>query len=179
MIDTTLARRYAKALVEIGQENNALDAYAESLTAMCDLMETSTDFREILINPVFTVDDKKAIAGQVLAKMKPDPIMSNFINLLIDRKRIDQLPGIAVAFQELLDEINGIIRAEVVSATSIADDDLKRVTDALSQISGKKALVTPTIEPSLIGGLLAKVGDMVFDGTIRTQLNQLKESLKG
>ena len=97
MIDTTLARRYAKALVEIGQENNALDAYAESLTAMCDLMETSTDFREILINPVFTVDDKKTIAGQVLAKMKPDPIVSNFINLLIDRKRIDQLPGIAVA----------------------------------------------------------------------------------
>jgi F-type H+-transporting ATPase subunit delta len=179
VIDTTLAKRYAKALVEIGQERNALDKYGDSLTALCDLMETSKDFREILINPVFTVEDKKAISGRVISKMEADPMVSNFVNLLIDRKRIDQLPGIAAAFGEMLDEIRGITRAEVVSAVPLAEDELGRVTGALSEISGKQAHVTTTVDPRLIGGLYAKVGDMVFDGTIRTQLNQLKESLKG
>jgi F-type H+-transporting ATPase subunit delta len=67
----------------------------------------------------------------------------------------------------------------VTSAEPLAKDELGRVTDALSKISGKQVLVTTTVDPALIGGLVARVGDMVFDGTLRTQLNQLKESLKG
>ncbi len=179
MIDTTLSKRYAKALVEIGQEKNALDTYTDSVTALCELMETSKDFREVLINPVFTTEDKKGIAASVMGKMNTDTMVANFINLLIDRKRIEQLPGISDAMREMLDEINGITRAEVVSAAPLDDGELKTVSDTLSNISGKKAEVTAKVDPSLIGGIYAKVGDMVFDGTIRTQLNQLKESLKG
>ncbi len=78
-----------------------------------------------------------------------------------------------------MDTINGITRGEVVSAEPLSDDALRRVTDALSEMSGKRVLLTTGVNASLIGGLVAKVGDMVFDGTIRTQLNQLKESLKG
>ena len=103
----------------------------------------------------------------------------NFVNVLIDRKRIDQLAGIETAFRGKVDEIRGITRGEVTSAEPLAKDELERVTDALSKISGKQVLVTTKVDPSLIGGLVARVGDMVFDGTIRTQLNQLKESLKG
>ncbi len=179
MIDTTLSKRYAKALVEIGQEKNALDTYTDSVTALCELMETSKDFREVLVNPVFTTEDKKGIAASVMGKMNTDKMVANFINLLIDRKRIEQLPGISDAMREMLDEINGITRAEVVSAAPLDDGELKTVSDTLSNISGKKAEVTAKVDPSLIGGIYAKVGDMVFDGTIRTQLNQLKESLKG
>ena len=179
MINTTLAKRYAKALVEIGQEKDALDKYGEDLAALCELVATSRDFREVLINPVFTKEDKKRIAGQVLEKIGTDPMVTNFINLLIDRKRIDQLVGIEKAFRERVDSIRGITRGEVTSAEPLAEDQLGRVTQALSLISGKQVLVTTTVDPSLIGGLVAKVGDMVFDGTIRTQLSQLKESLKG
>ncbi len=179
MINTTLARRYAQALVEIGQEKETLNKYGQDLTTLSRLFETSRDFRELLINPVFTKEDKKRIAGEVLARMDTDPMVVNFVNVLIDRKRIDQLTGIEKAFSEKVDEIRGITRGEVVSADPLSEDELGRVTDALSKISGKQVLVTTKVDPVLIGGLVARVGDMVFDGTIRTQLNQLKESLKG
>jgi F-type H+-transporting ATPase subunit delta len=179
VIDTTLAKRYAKALVEIGQEKDALDKYGQDLTALSELVDTSRDFREVLINPVFTKEDKKRIADEVLAKMETDPMVINFVNLLIDRKRIDQLTGIKNAFLEEVDEIRGITRGEVVSAEALNEEQMGRLTDALSQISGKQVLVTAKVDPTLIGGLAARVGDKLFDGTIRTQLSQLKESLKG
>ena len=179
MIDTTLARRYAKALVDIGQEQNSLDKYGRDLTNIVDLMEASRDFREVLVSPVFTKDDKKRIAGEILQKTDTDRMVANFVNLLIDRKRIDQLPGIEQAFREKVDDIRGVTRGEVTSAESLTDEELAKVTDVLSGISGKQVRITTNVDASLIGGLVAKVGDMVFDGTIRTQLNQLKESLKG
>ncbi len=179
MIDTTLAKRYAKALVEVGEEKNALDRYGQDLANLCALVEQSHDLREVLLNPVFTKEDKKLIADEVLKKIGADPMVMNFVNVLIDRKRIDQLPGIEKAYREKVDEIKGITRGEVTSAEPLGDDILHRVTETLSKISNKKVLVSKRVDPSLIGGLVAKVGDMVFDGTIRTQLNQLKESLKG
>jgi len=179
VINTTLARRYAKALVEIGQEKDALDKYGQDLSALCELMATSRDFREVLINPVFTKEDKKTIAGQILLKLQADRMVINFVNLLIDRKRIDQLTGIEKAFRGEVDVIRGITRGEVVSAEPLSEEQLGRVTEALSRISRKKVIVTTKVDPALIGGLAARVGDKVFDGTIRTQLSQLKESLKG
>ncbi len=179
MINTTLAKRYANALVEIGQANNALDKYGDDLQAITDITESSKDFREVLINPVFTNEDKKKIAAGILEKMGADPIVRNFIYVLIDRKRIDQLVGINKAYAQAVDEIKGITRGEVVSAQELTDDQLNRVNEALSAISQKSVVLTTKVDPSLIGGLVAKVGDKLFDGTIRTQLNQLKESLKG
>ncbi len=179
MIDTTLAKRYAKALVEIGQANDALDKYGSDLTALSGIIAESRDFREVLESPVFTKDDKKRIARDILNKIGADPMVINFVNVLIDRKRINQLDGVETAYRSRVDEIRGITRGEVISAESLEESDLGRVTEALSKISGKKVLVTSKVDPFLIGGLVARVGDMVFDGTIRTQLNQLKESLKG
>jgi F-type H+-transporting ATPase subunit delta len=166
-------------LVDIGQEQNSLDKYGRDLTNIVDLMEASRDFREVLVSPVFTKDDKKRIAGEILQKTDTDRMVANFVNLLIDRKRIDQLPGIEQAFREKVDDIRGVTRGEVTSAESLTDEELAKVTDVLSGISGKQVRITTNVDASLIGGLVAKVGDMVFDGTIRTQLNQLKESLKG
>jgi F-type H+-transporting ATPase subunit delta len=179
VIDTTLAKRYAKALVEIGRENDALAKYGQDLDSITQLVELSKEFREILINPVFTKEDKKTIAGQILKKMGTDRMVINFVNVLIDRKRIDQLTGIEMAFRQKMDEIRGISRGEVVSAEPLDEDELGRITDALSNITGKQVLVTSKVDPFLIGGLVARVGDMVFDGSIRTQFDQLKESLRG
>ncbi len=179
MIDTTLAKRYAKALVEIGLEKNTLDKYGADLSAFAELIDSSRDLREVLISPVFTKDDKKKIADDVLSKISADQMVVNFVNVLIDRKRIDQLQGINLAFAAKVDEIRGITRGEVVSAEPLSDEEMNQVTEALSGLSGKKVQLKAKVDDFLIGGLYAKVGDMVFDGTIRTQLNQLKESLKG
>jgi len=166
-------------LVEIGQERNALEKYGDDLSSITELMSDSKDFREVLINPVFTREDKKRIAGQIFDKLQTDAMVANFVNLLIDRKRINQLAGIEKAYRGEVDDIRGITRGEVISAEPLSEEQLGRVTDALSQISGKKVLVATRVDASMIGGLTAKVGDKVFDGTIRTQLSQLKETLKG
>lgn len=179
MIDTTLAKRYAKALVSIGLETNSLEKYGEDLSNITNMVESSKEFHEVLVNPVFTKEDKKKITTQVLDEAGTDTMVRNFINVLIDRKRIDQLTGIEQAYRAQVDEIHGVTRGEVISAEPLSEDELGRVTQALSEISGKEVQVTTKVDPSLIGGIVAKVGDMVFDGTIRTQLNQLKESLKG
>ena len=123
--------------------------------------------------------DDEQLSRNVLDKLAVDPMVRNFMFLLIDRKRVDQLPGIETAFNGLVDDIRGITRAQVTSAQPLSETELGQVTEALSKISGKQVIVTTEVEPTYIGGLAAKVGDMVFDGTIRTQLNQLKESLKG
>ncbi|MBI5248322.1 MAG: ATP synthase F1 subunit delta [Desulfomonile tiedjei] len=179
MINTTLAKRYAKALVAIGTEQNALEKYGQDLANLVQMVEVSKDFRELLVNPVFTKDDKKKITGQILEQTGTDRMVINFVNVLIDRKRIDQLGAIEEAYREEVDKIRGITRGEVTSAETITEEELDRVTEALSTITGKQVLVTTKVDPYLVGGLVARVGDMVFDGTIRTQLNQLKESLKG
>ena len=179
MIDTTLAKRYAQALVEIGEEQNALDGYGRDLTALTELVAESKDFREVLINPVFPKEDKKKIANSILEKLGTDRMVINFINLLIDRKRIDQLEGIEKAYHQRVDEIRGITRGEVASASPLDDAELDRIRQALSDISGKDVRLSARVDPSLIGGLVAKVGDKVFDGSIRSQLNELKESLRG
>jgi F-type H+-transporting ATPase subunit delta len=179
VINTTLARRYARALVEIGQAENALDKYGQDLAAISELMETSRDLREVLISPVFTKEDKKTIARNVLEKLGAEPMVANLVCVLIDRKRINQLEGIEVAFRAQVDQIRGITRGEIISAGPLPEDIIAEVTGVLSKISGKQVLVKTKQDPTLIGGLVAKVGDMQFDGTIRTQLNQLKESLKG
>jgi len=179
VIDTTLAKRYAQALVEIGEEQNALDGYGRDLTALTELVADSKDFREVLINPVFPKEDKKKIANSILEKLGTDRMVINFINLLIDRKRIDQLEGIEKAYHQRVDEIRGITRGEVASASSLDDAELDRIRKALSDISGKDVRLSARVDPSLIGGLVAKVGDKVFDGSIRSQLNELKDSLRG
>lgn len=179
MIQTTLAGRYAQALVEIGQEKRALDKYGSDLTQFADLVAKSHDLREVLINPAFTKEDRKVIAKGVLAKLDADPVVTNFVCVLIDRKRIDQLSGIETSFRGKVDEIRGIKRGEVISAKPLTKEDLARITEVLARMSGKQVLVTSAVDASLIGGVVAKVGDTVLDGTLRTQLNQLKESLKG
>jgi len=179
VIDTTLAKRYAQALVEIGEEQNALDGYGRDLTALTELVAESKDFREVLINPVFPKEDKKKIANSILEKLGTDRMVINFINLLIDRKRIDQLEGIEKAYHQRVDEIRGITRGEVASASPLDDAELDRIRQALSDISGKDVRLSARVDPSLIGGLVAKVGDKVFDGSIRSQLNELKDSLRG
>ena len=130
MIDTTLAKRYAQALVEIGEEQNALDGYGRDLTALTELVAESKDFREVLINPVFPKEDKKKIANSILEKLGTDRMVINFINLLIDRKRIDQLEGIEKAYHQRVDEIRGITRGEVASASPLDDAELDRIKQA-------------------------------------------------
>ena len=166
MKQTILAKRYAKALFAIGKEDGTYEAYSEALAAVAALFETTPEVEDALTNPLYPVDNT-------------DKVMGNFLNLLVQKKRAALLPEIAEEFKIMVDEDKNISHGTVVSAVELDTDLQNKIQDTLEKITGKKVELTASVDPSIIGGVIAKVGDLVLDGSIRTQLASLKGSIKG
>ncbi len=178
MTSSIVAKRYAKALLEIGREDGNYEKYAEEVAAVVALFDTSPELESVLSNPALDLQSRKGVLQTLLEKLQLSPITTNFFRLLMDRGRIDQTREISVVYGLLLDEVKGITRAEVTSAASLSDQELDRLKDALKAVAGKEVSIELKEDPSLIGGIKARIGDLVLDGSVRTQLESLKESLR-
>jgi len=108
-----------------------------------------------------------------------DKLMTRFLNLLVEKKRTDILPELAAEYQAIVDKDQNICRSNVISATELSEDLQGKVQATLENITGKKVILATEVDPSIIGGIVAKVGDLVLDGSIKTQLAGLNESIKG
>jgi F-type H+-transporting ATPase subunit delta len=173
----SVARRYARALFQIGVDAGTFEALGQELSDLADLFAGSPELRQALENPVFKPSEKRAIVQKILPRVTPSPIVQSFALLLLERGRIRALPAIARAYRELGDQHAGRVRATVTSAQPLAAADLERVRQSLEQRTHKKVMVESQVDPSLIGGLVARVGDLVLDGSVRTQLASLREKL--
>lgn len=178
MTSSIVAKRYAKALLEIGREDGNYEKYGEEVAAVVALLDASPELDSVLSNPALDLQSRKSVLETLLKKLQLSPITINFFRLLMDRKRIDQTRNISTVYGRLLDEVKGITRAEVTSAASLSDDELNRLKDALKTVAGKEVSIELKEDPSLIGGIKARIGDLVLDGSVRTQLESLKESLR-
>jgi F-type H+-transporting ATPase subunit delta len=125
------------------------------------------------------MDVKEKVMQGIVASMKVDKIMGNFLNLLVQKKRAQILPEIAVAYQTMVDEAKNISHGNVISAIELSDQLKANVQKILEKLTGKKVELTTSVDPSIIGGIIAQVGDLVLDGSIKTQLAGLKDSIKG
>jgi F-type H+-transporting ATPase subunit delta len=172
-----VARRYAKALIRIGQEDGKYEAYGEELKAFGQLWEASPEFRDVMENPIYPKEQRRAIFEAVKEKMGLSPIMVNFIRLLIDKRRVGYLPEIIRCYEKLSDEVAGRLRATVTSAVPLDEASLKAIQEKLEEMTGRKVLLSVQEDPRLIGGVVTKIGDILYDGSIRTQLENLKETL--
>ena len=179
MKNTVLAKRYAKALFAVGKEENAFDKYNKSLKEMADLFTSMPEVRDALSNPMYPLEARAKVMEHIIKKMKASSVMANFFNLLAQKKRADILPDIADQFQVLVDADNNVSRGTVISASKLSSGLSKKVQATLEKITGKQVLLTTEVDPSIIGGIVAKVGDLVLDGSIKSQLTGLKESIKG
>jgi F-type H+-transporting ATPase subunit delta len=122
---------------------------------------------------------REKVMADLISGLQADQLMANFLNLVVQKKRADILPEIADEFQVLIDADQNISRGTVTSATEISGELQAKVQSTLENITGKKVILTSEIDPSIIGGIVAKVGDLVMDGSIKTQLAGLNESIKG
>ncbi len=179
MKNTILANRYAKALFSVAQEENALDEYAKSLTEIATTMSTMPEFKDGVTNPLYPVDVRCKVMAHVAKAMGATQVVMNFLDLVIHKKRAAYLPEIAEAFQILIDTQRNICQGTVVTAMPLTMELNDKLQAALEKITGKKVVLSTKIDPSIIGGIIAKVGDLVLDGSIRSQLQGLKESIKG
>ncbi len=178
MTNQIVAKRYAKALLEIGKEDGQLDTYANDLGQMAELLDGAPELEAVLTNPVFALEERKAILSVFVEKLGISPIAVNFFKLLLDRGRMDGAHSISVIYAELLDEERGIKKAEVVSATSLDEAAIGRLTETLKQVAGQDVQLELKEDPSLIGGVVARIGDLVLDGSVKSQLENLKDSLR-
>lgn len=173
----SVARRYARALFSIGVDRNSFEQLGQELSDLAALWTSSPDLRQALENPVFGPGDKRRVLEQLLPRVAPTADVQKFVLLLLDRRRIAALPMIARAYREMADAFAGRVRAEVVSAQPLSPAETDRVRRSLEQRTGKKVILEPTVDASLIGGVVARVGDLILDGSVRTQLASLRQKL--
>lgn len=175
-----LAKRYAKAIFSLGKEQDKVESYAETLNGIAELfLDSELEFEDALTNPLYPLEARQKVMARVAEAVGVDPVMTSFLNLLVEKKRVDVLPEIASAVQEMVDREENISHGSVVSAIELDSALLEKIQATLEKITGNKVILETQVDPSIIGGIVAKVGDLVLDGSIRTQLNGLKESIKG
>jgi F-type H+-transporting ATPase subunit delta len=173
----SVARRYARALFGMGVDAGNFEALGQEIAELAALLTSSLELRQALENPVFKTEEKRAVLEQLLPRVTPTAEVRRFVLLLLERRRLAILPAIARAYRDLADQHTGRIRARVTSAEALSPAALDRVRHSLEQRTGKKVILETSVDPDLIGGLVARVGDLVLDGSLRTQLAELRSKL--
>ena len=179
MKQTILARRYAKALFAVGKEEDKFEEYNETLQGVAELYVSHSEVADALTNPLYPLDIRQKVMAGMIASMGVEKIMANFLNLLVEKKRAGILPEVAEEYQSMVDNEKNVSHGSVVSAIELSEALQVKVRATLEKLTGKKVELTTSVDPSIIGGIIAKVGDLELDGSIRTQLASLKDSIKG
>lgn len=178
MVNVSVARRYARALLEVATESKTLDATTEQLISFAQVFQKNQDLVDVLLNPAFTRTQRTAVVEALFkAAGGLTPEVSNLMRLLVDRGRLGYLPDIARVFLDMADQRAGRVRGKITSAVPLAPEALQRLEQALARITQKSVVLQAKVDPRVLGGVSAQVGSVVFDGTLRSQLDELKRTL--
>lgn len=176
MTDRTVAKRYAKALYDIGTEQGKSEIFAENLKDIAVLLNDNPEVGAMLLNQSIQTDDKKKAVNALLGDV--EPMVKNFVNLVVDKNRADSLVAMCASYTELMEEQANVARAEIISAVPLSEEQVKKIEDKFSGIVGRTVKAEATVNPALIGGVQVRVGDTVYDGSLAGQIKKLNDSLK-
>jgi F-type H+-transporting ATPase subunit delta len=172
-----VARRYAKALLELGTESGQLDKIVDDFATVADAWATSAELRNALENPRVPHPNKSAVMGELADQIGATPTTRNALLLLVDRRRVRALPHLARSLSELADARKGLVRAEVTTATPLSEAYYGRLQAELERLTGRRVLVDRKTDSALVGGVVTRIGDRVFDGSLRARLESLRDRL--
>lgn len=173
----SLARRYARAVMDLGIEGKNYEQLGREVRILANAMIASPELVSTLTNPAFAKDERLKIIEALLRRAAASKTTVNFTKLLLDRDRLGAMPDIARELDVMIDEKIGRVSAVVTSATKLTPTQLSKLKTALEKTSGKTVDIEHHEDPELLGGVVAKVGDIVYDGSLRTQLQQMREGL--
>jgi F-type H+-transporting ATPase subunit delta len=176
MVDGSLARRYARALLDIGRERGNVDALGADLGRFLEVGRIG-GLLETLANPVYTQVERRRVLEAVLAKMTLTPVAANFLRLVLDKDRMAAFPDIVRAYGALADEHAGRVRATVTTAAPVSDAHRAALTSALAASTGKQVVLTAVVDPTLLGGMTVRVGSKLIDASLKSRLEALQLSL--
>lgn len=180
MTSSAVSSRYANALVDVvtgAKSETDPQQTVALLREFAALVRDSTELRNVLASPAVPVSRKRAVVGRLGDRIGFSKIARNFLFVLIDRRRLDSLAEIVDHFEILLDERLGFLRAEVTSAGVLNDEQRSSLVQQLGKVTGKQVRVKYAVDDSLIGGVVARVGSTVYDGSVRGQLRALERRL--
>jgi F-type H+-transporting ATPase subunit delta len=178
MADVNAARRYARALVELAREAGEAPAVEADLQRFHDLIAgEGVELGNVLRSPVFSADERKNLLNEVLPRVGVKPLTSNFLKLVSERGRMDLLQDIIQIYVEMMDEHAGRLRVQVSTVDPLTPQLETELKAAFEKSTGKTVLLDARIDPSLIGGMVAHVGDRVYDASIKSRLLDIKHSL--
>jgi F-type H+-transporting ATPase subunit delta len=177
-LESGVAERYATALFELARDAGTLDEIEAELKRFAGLVAGSADLKRLVRSPVFSADEQRRAISAVLDKAEIGGLVGNFIRLAAQNRRLFAVPDMITAFGRLLASYRGEVSAEVTSAEPLSETHLGDLKSALKASLGKDVSLETPVDPSLIGGLIVRVGSRMIDGSIKTKLNSLKLAMK-
>lgn len=177
MTSSNIAGRYARAFFEIAGQDRRYEDYGRELGRFSALLKGNRDLNEFLANPLFTPPDKKAVVEAILRKAGSSELTANFLKLLVDKRRIGVISDIENRYRELMDETLNKVRVTVGTAFPLTGELAAQLQEGLEKMTGKQVEMTVDVDASLLGGVIVRIGDMIYDGTIRTQLKKINDLL--
>ena len=178
MIEASIAQRWARALFQLAQEENQVAAVREQVNLFADTMRADGGkLADVLQSPSFSAPDKRGVVIDLAAALNALPVVKNFLALAMDKNRGHYLLPIIENFNRMADDATGIIHAELTVAAELPADVTAKITAALEKASKKKVQLEVKVDPKLIGGAVVKLGSLIVDGSLRSQLENLSRQL--
>ena len=174
----TVAQHYADALAEVAISQKNAETVSRELADFLALLRESEQLRILLASPAVSRANKHAVVQALVAQMSASRTLRNFLFVVIDQRRVALLSEIQQAFEAQLDERQGVARAKVTSARALSERARKQLRAALERLSGRRVEAQYILDPALIGGAVVHVGSMIYDGSVRTQLERLRARLE-
>ncbi|MHB0885860.1 MAG: ATP synthase F1 subunit delta [Bacillota bacterium] len=171
----SVARRYAEALFGLAREKNLIELFQSELRQVAAFLETNPDFTTVLGDRLVSPRDKKDLVIKAFPKLHE--LIANLLNLLIDKRREEYLSEIIASYGRLVDKHNGVIEVEVTSAVSLDQEEQGRLGRALERATGQRVRLRAGVDQAILGGLVVRIDDRLYDGSVRSRLGQLRRDM--
>jgi F-type H+-transporting ATPase subunit delta len=177
MIQGSLSRRYARAIFQLALGQQKEEEVGQELEQFARALENAA-LSGVLNNPAFAVQSRKNIVAEIARSLRLSPVVIHFLSILLERDRLSFFPAIVERYRRLLDEKKGQAEARVIAASPLEENDLKRLREALEKISAKRIVLNQESDPGLIGGLVIHLEGKIYDGSVRSQLENMKQRVE-
>jgi len=174
----TAATRYARALLDVAVKERAdLEQIERELAGFADLLKEHPTLEKVLLNPAVPVPRKRATVAVLTARLGTAPILAKLLALLAERDRLVLLPDLVAGYRERLLDHQHVVRAQVTTATALSSDRAQAIEQRLAQVTGRTVTLQTSVDPSIIGGVVTRIGSTVYDGSVTRQLEKMKQRL--
>jgi F-type H+-transporting ATPase subunit delta len=175
----TVARRYASALADVVIERREEREVQQEIETWASMIQGNPQLKEAFANPTVAYDQKQKVLEELISRTRVRPTTASFLRVLLRNQRLAQLPEVAERFGQILDERAGVVAAQITTARPISEELKKSLHDALMSATGQTVRLTCATDETIIGGVVARIGSTVFDGSVQNRLERLAEGLAG